>query len=58
MCQFTVSGKEDFQWFKRLFADRRPRETGFVSKVFHLGYVVDKIELCNSFCSEYFGSTL
>jgi len=49
MCQFTVSCKEAFQWFKRLFVDRTPREPGFFSKVFHLGYVVDKIELCNRF---------
>jgi hypothetical protein len=54
----TLTSKQTVTWLKRLVANLWPRRIGFVSKTFHLGYMVDKMWHCNRFLPQYFRSTL
>jgi nitrate reductase gamma subunit len=56
--QCTLTSKEAVPWLKRLVAELRRQKPRFISKTFHLGYVVGKMWHCNRFLSQYFGSAL
>ena len=56
--QCTLVSKEAVPWFRRLVADLWKSGLRFVSKTFHLGYVVGKLWHCNRLLSQYLNSTL